>query len=155
MATNDKRPVMDEGVPKPAVPFRAGGKNRGDLATRKTALSDTGSIGYVPGHEGSGRGSSLRAGYVHEAPVTPAARPAVGELQPLAMRRPMPREQMVSSTPGHTGAIVRFLDGHSEIHRERPELVAEMNDPYTHPDDREAARQEIAHRDAIHSHKYW
>lgn len=151
-----KTPVQDLGVPKPEVPFRAGGKGQGSLATRKTALSDSGSIGYVPGHEGTGRGSSLRAGYVREAPVPPA-RPGVpgDELVPLAMRRPMPREQMVSSTPGHTGAIVRFLDGHSEVHRERPELVAEMNDPYTHPDGREAARQEIAHRDAIHNHKYW
>jgi hypothetical protein len=155
MMSTKKKPVQDLGVPKPEVPYRAGGKEQGDLANRKAALSDAGSIGYVPGHAGTGRGSSLRAGYVHEAPVTPAARPAVGELEPLAMRRPMPRETPVSSTPGHTGSYVRYLDGHTEVHRERPELVEMMNSPYTHPDDREDIRQELADRDAIHNHKYW
>ena len=91
MSTNGK-PVMDEGLPKPEVPFRAGGKEQGSLATRKTALSDTGSIGYVPGHEGSGRGSSLRAGYVHEAPVPPAPPGCTGRRAATAGHAPADAE---------------------------------------------------------------
>jgi hypothetical protein len=154
MASDNKRLVQDAGMPKPEVPFRAGGRDQGDLANRKAALSDTGSVGYVPGHEGSGRGSSLRAGYVHEAPVPPAG-PAVGELVPLGGRRPMPRETPVSTTPGHTGSFVRFLDGHTEIHRERPGLLEEMNSPHTDPADAEDIRAEIADRDEIHRHEFW
>ena len=150
MATKNTRPAQDLGVPKPAVPFRAGGKDQGDLPTRKNALSDAGSIGYVPGHAGTGRGSSLRAGGVHEAPVAP-----VDDYELEAARRPMPRQQPVSSTPTHTGAIVRFADGHSEIHRERPELVELAGNPHVHPDDRDEIRQEIAMRDSLHNHKYW
>lgn len=149
MASN-KRPVQDLGVPKPAVPFRAGGQEQGSLATRKTALSDTGTIGHVPGHAGTGRGSSLRAGGVHEAPVAP-----VDDDELEAARRPMPRQQPVSSTPGHAGAFVRFADGHSEIHRERPELVELLGSEHVHPDDKDEIRQEIAHRDSVHLHKYW
>ena len=106
---------------------------------------DTGTIGYVPGHAGTGRGSSLRAGGVHEAPVRP--RCDADELG--AARRPMPRQQPVSSKPAHTGAIVRFADGHSEIHRERPGLVELAGNPHVHPDDRDEIRQEIAMRDEI------
>ena len=91
-------------------------QNQGDLATRKTRLSDTGSIGYVPGHAGHRNRQRFVLADVPEAPLTPTG---YGELE--AARRPMPREQPVSSTPTHTGNIVRFLDGHSEVHRERPD----------------------------------
>jgi hypothetical protein len=67
----------------------------------------------------------------------------------------MPREIPVHSQTTHTGTIVRFLDGHSEIHRERPGLVELLGSPHVHPDDKEAIRTEITHRDAIHNHRYW
>jgi hypothetical protein len=150
---DDKRPVQDLGVPKPEVPFRAGGKDQGDLASRKRALSDTGTIGFVPGNSGTGRRSTLRAGGVHEA-SHPAGR-VPGDDELVQARRPMPRQQPVYETPGHTGTLTRYLDGHTEVHRERPELVEAMNHPDTHPDEREDIRQEIAHRDSIHLHKFW
>jgi hypothetical protein len=150
MSTKNNRPVQDSGASKPAVPFRAGGKNQGDLATRKAALSDTGSIGHVPGHRGTGYGSSAQAGHVHEAPVTPS-----GDDELEAARRPMPREIAVQSQTTHFGNITRYLDGHSEIHRDRPGLVELLGNPHVHPDDKEAIQMEITHRDAIHNHRYW
>ena len=41
------------------------------------------------------------------------------------------------------GNIVRYLDGHTEIHRERPELVELLGNPHLHPDDKDEIRQEI------------
>jgi hypothetical protein len=146
MAKNDDKPVQDLGVPKPEVRFRAGGKDQGDLATRKTALSDTGTIGFIA--RGSGR-----AGYVHEARPQSGKVPGFDDLEYAP--RPMPRDQPVSSAPGHTGSYVRYLDGHTEVHRERPGLVEEMNDPYTHPDDKADIADEIKFRDSIHNHRYW
>jgi hypothetical protein len=69
----------------------------------------------------------------------------------------MPREIPVQSTPGHggTGNIVRYLDGHSEIHRERGYLTGLLNNPDVHPDDKRDIQTEITHRDAIHNHRYW
>jgi hypothetical protein len=146
MAKNDDKPVQDLGVPKPDVAFRAGGKDQGDVATRKTALSDSGTIGFIA--RGAGR-----AGYVHEAPQKSGKVPGFADLE--YGPRPMPREIPVSSAPGHTGSYVRFLDGHTEVHRERPGLVEEMNDPYTSDDDREDIKQEISDRDEIHKHEWW
>lgn len=155
MATNDKRPVMDTGEPYRKRPYTAGGQ-QGELSSRKTALLATGTIGYVPGHDEEGRGSSATAGYVHEAP--PKSGPVPGDddgLEYAGTRRPMPREQPVHSYPSHTGTIVRYLDGHSEIHRERPGLVELLGNPHVHPGDKEDIRAEIAHRDAVNNHKYW
>jgi hypothetical protein len=160
VATNyneQDRPVQDLGLRKPVVPYRAGGKDQGDLATRKRSLTDSGTIGFIPGHAGEGPGSSLRAGGVHEEPPgRGASAAAYGEMVPDDDdRRPMPRDVPVHAQTTHMGNIVRFLDGHSEIVRSRPHLVAKMNDPDTHPDDREQIKMEIAHRDAINNHRYW
>jgi hypothetical protein len=146
MSTKNTRPVQDLGMPKPEVPYRAGGKDQGNLATRKAALSDAGTIGFTP--RGTGRAS-----YVHEAPQKSGHHPDDPELEYAS--RPLPREQAVSSTPGHAGALVRFADGHTEVHRERPDLVGLLGNPHVHPDDKDEIRQEIAMRDSLHSHRYW
>jgi len=155
MTTNDKRAVQDLGLPKPAVPYRAGGKQQGTPATRKSALSDTGTIGFVPGHQGTGPGSTLRAGGVHEAPRPSGRVSDDDELEygPQA-RRAMPREIEVSSTATHFGNLTRYLDGHSEVRRQRPGLVAMLNDPGM-ADHHGDIRDEIAHRDSINLHRYW
>jgi hypothetical protein len=154
VTTNDKRAVQDLGLPKPEIPFRAGGKQQGTPATRKRALHDAGTIGFVPGHQGTGPGSMAQAGSVHEARQPSGKVPGDDELEYAPQRRLMPREQEVSRTPGHTGAIVRFLDGHSEIHRERPGLIEMLNDPgmAQHHGD---IKNEIAMRDSVHNHRYW
>ena len=158
MATNynehEPPPAQDLGLSKPVVPFRAGGKQQ---VSRKRELTDSGSVGYVPGHSGEGPGSSLRAGHVHEAPAKSGPVHGSSDLMydDEDNRRPMPRDVPVHAQTTHMGSIVRFLDGHSEIMRSRPHLVAKMNDPDTHPDDREQIQMEIAHRDAINNHKYW
>jgi hypothetical protein len=156
-SNDDRPPVRDEGVPKPEAPYRAGGKQQGTRATRKNALMDAGTIGYTPGHDGPGRGSSAQAGYVHEAPrESGMSGPIQYGVQQAAPRpRPMPREIPVHTQSTHFGNITRYLDGHSEVHRERPGLVEMMNHPDTHPDDKEALRQEIVHRDLLRSHRYW
>jgi len=156
MAKNNK-PVADEGAlpgPRP-TPFHAGG-DQGELAGRKTALMNTGRIGYVPGHEGTGRGSSAHAGHIHEQPPRRGESGGFGELvRDDADRRPMPRRVPVSDTPTHTGVIRRYLDGHSEIHRERPGLVEQLRDPETPDHARQSIRDEITMRDSLHNHRYW
>lgn len=154
MATNDKRPVMDEGEPYRRRPYTAGGP-QGDLAGRKNALMNTGTIGYLPGHEGQGPGSFVQSGHVHEVPH--AAGPVAGfdDLEYAANPRPHPREIPVHSQESHFGNVTRYLDGHSEVVRERPGLVAELNDPETHPADKAWIKDEIARRDAVHLHRYW
>lgn len=149
--TKDSRPVLDNGKPRGPrpVPYRAGGP-QGELQDRKNKLMHTGSTGYVPGYGSTGYGSSAQAGHVHEAPLRPS-----GDDELESARSPMPREIPVHSRPTHTGNIVRFLDGHSEIRRERPGLVEDMNNPHIHPDDKKDIQTEIVHRDAIHNHKYW
>ena len=142
MASDNKRPVQDEGEPYRERPFHVGG-SQGELSARKNALMNTGSTGFIP--RGTGR-----AGHVHEAPPPP--RTPGDELEPGP--RPHPREIPVHSQTTHMGNIVRYLDGHTEIHRERPELVELLGNPHLHPDDKDEIRQEIAHRDAIHLHKY-
>jgi hypothetical protein len=154
--THNNRPVRDDGLAPREVPYRAGGRQQGDLASRKQSLLDSGpGTGYVPGHGGSGRGSSAQAGFVHEEPPQSGKHPDDDELEYTSRPRPMPREIPVHTQTTHMGTIVRFLDGHSEVHRERLGLVEQMNDPDMHPDDREDIRTEIAHRDAINNHRYW
>jgi len=145
MSSDKRRPVQDLGLPKPAVPFHAGGRQQ---VNHKSELADTGSIGYTP------RGTGA-AGHVHDvlSQDQHGRHPEDDELE-LAPR-PLPREQPVSETPTHMGNYVRFLDGHSELHRARPGLVALMNHPSTSEEDRADIRQEIADRDAIHNHRYW
>jgi hypothetical protein len=156
MSKDSKRPVRDAGLPKPMVPYRAGGKDQGDRATRKNALADTGTIGYVPGDDSDIRGSSLYAGGVHESRRKSGPPAAYGVPEPDDDdRRPMPRDQPVSSQPTHVGNIVRFLDGHSELHRERPALVRYLNDPETPDHAKQSVRDEITFRDALHNHRYW
>jgi hypothetical protein len=157
---NDKRPVRDDGLAPREVPYRAGQKNQ---ATSKDSLLSGGpGTGFVPGHDYTLRGSSLRAGGVEEdwaskqAPIAPGGpRPGNGP------RRPMPREIPVYSTPapGGTGVFVRHLDGHTELQRERPALQ-QYHDSLDPNDEDEAGERasvaaEIAHRDAVWTHKYW
>jgi hypothetical protein len=159
MASNhseQQKPVRDDGAPYKDVPYRAGGKQQGDLSTRKNSLMDTGTIGYVPGHSGTGRGSSAAAGYVEEAPRESARGPMqFGVARPAERPRPAPREIPVHTQTTRFGNLTRFLDGHSEVVRERPGLVEMANHPDTPPDDRAALNQEIAHRDAVQNHRYW
>jgi hypothetical protein len=160
MAQNEDRPVRDEGIaPLPRkVPYRAGRKQQGELSTRKEDLLNTGAIGHVPGHDYTLRGSSLRAGGVEEAWASKQAPIAPGGPRPdNGRRRHMPREIPVHTQTTHFGNITRYLDGHSEVHRDRPELVAYHNSlhPEDDADERAEVAAEIAHRDAIHMHKYW
>jgi hypothetical protein len=145
MASN-KRPVQDLGVPKPKVPFRAGGKRQ---VTSKAELFDTGTVGFTPG---SGYRPDM---HMEEAPQQTGRVPGSGDLEYAPQARPHPRDIPVYDTPSHGGTIRRFLDGHSEIHRARPELVELANNPHVHPDDRKDAQAEIAYRDALHTHKFW
>lgn len=146
--SKDKRPVMDEGVPYRERPFTAGGP-QGELSGRKAGLMNTGTPGFLPGQRG---GSIERPGYVHEAPQKSGRVPGDDDLE--YGPRPHPREIPVHSQATHTGTIVRFLDGHSEIHRERPGLVEDLKNPHM-ADYHDDIRDEIAHRDAVHNHKYW
>jgi hypothetical protein len=148
MMASDKRPVMDEGEPYRERPFHAGGP-QGELAGRKSALLSTGSTGFLPGRPGS----LERAGHVYEAPQKSGKVPGFDDLE--YGPSPHPREIPVHSQTTHMGSIVRYLDGHSEIYRERPGLVEMMNHPATHPDDAEDIRQEIADRDEINKHEFW
>ena len=139
----DNRPVMDEGEPYQARPYRAGG-SQGNLAGRKAALLNTGTTGFRPG--------SRRDAYAYEAPQKSGPVPGSDDLEYAP--RPHPRDIPVSSQTTHMGNVVRFLDGHSEIHRERPGLAGMLNDPnlaHLHDD----IRDEITYRDAVHNHKYW
>jgi hypothetical protein len=151
MGTKNSKPVLDSGKPRGPrpVPYRAGGP-QGELSDRKNALMNTGTTGYVPGHGGTGHGSSAQAGHVQEASLTSS-----GDDELEAGRRPMPREIPVHSQTTHFGNITRYLDGHSEIHRERPGLVELMNHPSTPDDMRGDIADEIVHRDAVHNHRYW
>ena len=151
----EDRPVLDTGLAPSDVPYRAGGRDQGSLAGRKTALLGTGTVGYLPGREGQGPKSFTRAGYVHEAPQETGFVPGSDELEYAPNFRPRPRDVPVHTQTTHFGSVTRFLDGHSEVHRERGSLVELMNHPSTDPDIREALRQEIAHRDAVHLHRYW
>lgn len=157
MAQQKDRAVSDDGLAPREVPFYAGQKYQGTSATRKGELLDGGpGLGHIPGHNGTLRGSSLHAGSVYEAsPARQAPANIGGGLQASTGRRPMPREIPVHTQSTHWGNVTRYLDGHSEVHYERPELVREMNHPDTHPEDAEALRMEIAHRDAVHTHRYW
>jgi hypothetical protein len=158
MASNhneQEKPVRDDGLAPRKVPFRAGGKQQGTPATRKASLLDSGpGLGYVPGSGSTG--SNARAGGVDEAPRESARGPMqYGVARPAERPRPMPREIPVQTQTTHFGNITRYLDGHSEITRERPGLVEMMNNPDTHPDDKRDIQTEITHRDAINNHKYW
>jgi hypothetical protein len=158
MAQQDEdRPVRDDGLAPRETPFFRGQKYQGDLSTRKKALLDGGpGLGHIPGHGGTLRGSSLHAGGVQEATAGREAPANIGGGPRTSTgRRPMPREIPVHTQSTHFGNVTRYLDGHSEVHYERPELVREMTHPDTHPEDAEALRQEIAHRDAVHTHRYW
>lgn len=155
---NDNRPVRDDGELPRAVPYRAGQKNQ--ATTKNDLLSGGPGTGFVPGHDYTLRGSSLRAGGVEEewaskqAPIAPGGpRPGNGP------RRPMPREVPMTRTPGPGGAgnWVRFLDGHTEFHRARPDAVAYLNDlhPEHDADERAAQADLIAQTDAYFGHRYW
>jgi hypothetical protein len=137
------------------VPYRAGGRDQGTPATRKAALSDTGTIGFLPGREGQGKKSFVQSGYVHEVPHKAGPVPGFDDLEYAANPRPRPRDTPVHAYPIHYGTAVRHLDGSTRIVRERPGLVEQMNDPHTHPDDREDIRDEITRRDAVNLHKFW
>jgi hypothetical protein len=150
-----ERPLRDEGVPPvPRAGYKAGAEDQGELASRKNDLLNTGTIGYVPGNSGTGRHSSMRGGSVEERPSGKGGGPVQYGVIRSASRKPMPREIPVHAQTTRFGNVTRYLDGHSEIHRERPGLVEIMNHPSTHPDDKELLRQEIAHRDAINTHRY-
>ncbi len=151
--SNDERPVHDLGVPKPGVRYRAGGKRQGALAGRKNALMDTGTIGHVPGVQGSRRDSSLEEMHVHEAPQKSGR--VVGTPDLEYGRRPMPREVPMQEEVTCAGRRVRYLDGHSAYVRDRPDMLAEMQHPDTDEEDRHDLRQAIAERDAYHGHVYW
>lgn len=159
MAKNEDRPVRDDGLaPGETTPFYAGQQYQATPATRKAELLYSGSrIGFVPGHGGTRRGSTLRAGGVLEASLPDTSATSFGKSSAGLTRRPMPREVPIHRIPGPggVGSLVRFLDGHTEHHLDRPGLLEEMNDPDAHPDDREAARMEIEHRDSLNGHRYW
>jgi hypothetical protein len=163
MAQQDepKRPVLDTGLAPREVPFYRGQGYQGDLSTRKSTLLDGGpGLGYIPGHGGTRRGSSLHAGSVHEATLPVANKVSFGKPMPAAgqMRRPMPREVEVYRTPAPGGgSFVRHLDGHTTHERDRPALVEYHNslDPEGDADERAGVAAEISNRDALHNHKYW
>lgn len=158
MASNSKdKPVRNKGVPYKDVPYRAGGKQQGTPATRKNELLGAGpGTGFTPGHDGTGPRSSARSGYVEESPRESSRGPMeFGVARPAERPRPMPKDIPVQSTTTHQGNIVRFLDGHSEIRRERGYLTGLLNNPEIHPDDKRDIQMEITHRDAINNHKYW
>jgi hypothetical protein len=142
------RPTADQQGIAQDRPFTAGGKDQGRLATRKISLLGTGTPGHIRNEQ--------RDPYTHEAPDQPTGRVVgiPGWEYADEPRTPI-RETPVRRQTTHTGTIVRYLDGHSEIHHERAGLVAEMNHPSTDPDTREDIRDEIAHRDAIHLHRWW
>ena len=142
----DKRPVRDTGEPYRTRPYTAGG-TQGSPAERKTALMSTGTTGYIPGR------SDSAGGFAYEAPEPTGPVPGSDELE--YGPRPRLRDIPVHSWPGHTGSFVRYLDGHTEVHRERPGLVEMMHDPDTHPDDKQDIADEIADRDDIHKHTFW
>lgn len=143
------------------APYRAGGAQQGDLSSRKTDLLNTGTIGHVPGHDYTLRGSSLRAGGVEEAWANKQAPIAPGGPRPgNGPRRPMPRDVEVYriDAPGG-GSFVRHLDGHTTHERDRPGLVEYMNS--LDPDDPEEAdehahmRNHIQAEDDYRGHKLW
>ncbi len=149
MASYNKqeKPVRDDGLAPRDIPYRAGGKQQGSLAGRKNALLGTGPVGYLPGRAGQG------AGLVDVAPRQAGPVPGFDDME--YGPRPMPREIPVHTQSTHFGNVTRYLDGHSEIHRERPGLAELLGNPHVHPDDKEDIRAEIAHRDAVHNHRYW
>jgi len=150
----ENRPVRDLGVPPvPRSRPKAGAGNQGDARTRKNDLLNTGTVGHVPGNSGTGRRSSARAGYVEETAPKSTGPIRFGVVQDAA-RRPMPREIPMYSEPTHTGTRVRFLDGHTEIHFDRPRLVEDLNDPDM-ADYHDDIRNEVTARDAFHGHRFW
>src|ERR1700730_10996949 len=89
----ERRPLHDEAVPLPRKGIKAGAADQGKLASRKNEILNTGTIGFVPGHGGSGRGSSSQAGGVDEAHRESARGPMqYGVARPAERPRPMPRE---------------------------------------------------------------
>lgn len=56
--------------------------------------------------------------------------------------------------PTRTGTHVRFLDGHTEVHFDRPRLQADLKDPAM-ADCHDDIRDEIQARDQFHGHRYW
>jgi hypothetical protein len=156
MAQNDDRPVRDDGMAPREVPFYAGQEYQGDLATRKNALLSGGpGTGYIPGHADSPKLANM---YVQDR--EPYKRPGFNSGATQQGPRPLPREREVHrmDAPGG-GSFVRYMDGHTEHRRDRPELVEyhnslDPNDP-DDADERESVRAEISNRDAIWGHKYW
>lgn len=147
MADNDN-PVMDEGVPYRERPYTAGGKQQGDLSGRKRDLLSTGTIGHTPG-----RGYRPDM-HMQETPQKTGRVPGSDDMEYAPKARPTPREIPVQTHTTHFGNITRYLDGHSEVHRDRPGLAAMLNDPDM-SDYHADIRSEIANRDAIHSHRFW
>ena len=152
----EQRPLHDEAVPLPRQGFKAGGADQGDPRTRKNDYLHTGSIGFVPGHgDGSGPRSSLRAGYVHEAPGKSGRVVGTTDLEYAnSGRRPMPKDTPMEEEMTRAGRRVRFLDGSNRLMRDRPQLQAMLKDP-DYADDHADIRQEIAQRDSYHGHVYW
>lgn len=147
---SDMPPVRDEGVPYHEVPYRAGGP-QGSLPDRKSALLNAGpGTGHLPGSPGTGN-----PGYAYEAPQRSGRVRDDPELECAPRFRSMLRDMPVHTQTTHFGNVVRYLDGHSEVYRERPGLVELLSNPGIHPDHKEGIRQEIAYRDAIHNHEFW
>ena len=152
----EQRPLHDEAVPLPRQGFKAGGADQGDPRTRKNQILATGSIGHVPGNNGSGPRSSLRAGYVHEAPGKSGRVVGTTDLEYAnSGRRPMPKDTPMEEEMTRAGRRVRFLDGSNRLMLDRPGMVAAMAHPDTHPEDKADLRQAIAERDGYHGHVYW
>lgn len=148
MASSEWRPTADQQGIAQDRPFTAGGKKQGRLSTRKNALLGTGTPGYVP--------DESRDPHTYTNPDQPHGRVVgIPDWEYADEPRTPIREVPVRRQTTHAGTIVRFLDGHSEITHERAGLVAEMNHPHTDAETRGYIRDEIAHRDAIHLHKYW
>jgi hypothetical protein len=157
MANSNNRPVADSGIaPVPReAPYRAGGKQQGDLSTRKEDLLNTGTIGHVPGRADSPKLADM---YVQDR--VPYKRPGYKSSGPQAGPRPLPSEVELyrMDAPGG-GSFVRHLDGRTTHERDRPSLVEYHNslDP-SDPDDadeRASVAAEISNRDAIWGHRYW
>jgi hypothetical protein len=156
MAQQDepKRPVLDTGLAPGETPFYAGQSYQATPATRKAELLHSGSrTGFVPGGADSPKLANM---YVQDR--QPYKRPGYKSSGPQAGPRPLPREREVYriDAPGG-GSLVRYMDGHTEHHRERPGLVEYMNSlhPEHDADERADVAAEIANRDAIWTHKYW
>jgi hypothetical protein len=145
-------PVQDDGERLPRNrPYHAGGP-QGNIADRKNALLNTGA-----GAAGL-MGRAKQNGHVYEAPLKPQPTGPVPGSDDLEYGPPQPRphpgEIEVQRQLTHAGTLTRYLDGHSEIHRDRPRLVEMLKDPdlsHVHHD----IRDEITARDVLHTHRYW